>query len=304
MRRSPGVAVLAVLLVVAAAGCGAAGSDDSPDGRLQVTATTPVVADLVRNVGGAGVEVRQLLPAGADPHEHEPRPSDAAAAAGSAVVFRSGGDLDAWLAEVATPEVDEVALLDSLPSDARSESHWWHDPRYAVAAVRTISAALAEVDPLGASSYRRRAAAYLRELRRLDRDIARCIDRVPARDRELVTTHDSFGAFADRYGVREAGSVLPARATHAQPSLGEIANLADRLERDRVAAVFPEPGSDPGLERALAGEAGAELGAPLWGDSLGPPGSSSAAYVDAMGANAAAMVEGFTGGRRSCEPLH
>ena len=300
MRRSPGVGVLAVLLAVTAAGCGDAGSEDAADDHLQVTATTPIVADLVRNVGGSDVEVRQLLPPGADPHEHEPRPSDAAAAAESVVVFRSGGDLDAWLAEIATPEVDEVALLDSLSSDDRSESHWWHDPRNAVTAVRAITDALVDADPAGAPSFRRRAAAYVSELRRLDHGIERCIERVPAGDRELVTSHDSFGAFADRYDVREAGTVLPARATQAQPSLGEIADLADRLERNRVAAVFPEPDADPGLERAIAGEAGAELGAPLWGDSLGPPGSSGATYVDAMSANAVAMVEGFTSGGHSC----
>jgi ABC-type Zn uptake system ZnuABC Zn-binding protein ZnuA len=290
---------------VALVACGgSSGVDDRSSGRIAVTATTPVVADLVRNVGGERVDVRRLLPAGADPHEHEPRPSDAAAAARSAVVFRSGGDLDAWLAGVLPDDGNEVALLDALPHAERGETHWWHSPIRAVVAVRTITRALTKADPAGSPYYRRRAADYIAQLRRLDREIARCIRSVPADDRELVTTHDSFGAFADRYRVRRAGTVLPGQSTQAQPSVGEIAELAAELRQDEVGAVFPEPGADPGLEQALAAEAGAVLGEPLWGDSLGPPGSSGATYLDAMSSNTAAMVEGFTGGARSCEPTH
>lgn len=303
--RPPGWVAAAAALLLAAAGCGAVGAEeDGTTGRVQVTATTPVVADLVRNVGGEHVEVRQLLPPGADPHEHELRPSDAAAVAGSAAVFRSGGDLDAWVDDLTVAgAAPDHALLGALPPEARGETHWWHDPRNAIVATEAIGAALARVDPSGAQVYRRNAAAYVRSLERLDREIARCFEGVPARDRELVPTHDSFDAFARRYDVRVLASVVPGRSTHAQPSIGETVALAERLRDDRVRAVFPEPGSDTGLERALANEAGAELGTPLWSDSLGPAGSSGATYLDAMSSNVEAMVEGFTGGARSCPEL-
>jgi ABC-type Zn uptake system ZnuABC Zn-binding protein ZnuA len=306
MRRLS--ALLIVLVLALAAGCGDDSGGSGSDAELTAVATTTEVADLARNVGAGRVDVRGLLSPGADPHGYEPRPSDAASIAEAGVVFKSGGDLDEWLDELvdtAGGDAQVVDLIDSVETiegDDETDPHWWQDPRNAVLAVAAIRDALIDADPDGRATYERNAAAYTRKLRGLDREIAACIDQVPEEKRKLVTTHDSLGYFADRYGVRVIGSVIPSLSTQAQPSAGDIAELVDQVRDEGVEAVFPEAGVSQRLEQALAREAGVEVGEPLWADTLGEDGSGAETYVDAMSANTAALAEGMSGGAVRCRP--
>ncbi len=299
---------LLLLLLAVAAGCGSGSEESGSDAELTVVATTTEVADLVRNVGGERVDVRGLLSAGADPHGYEPRPSDAASIVDAPVVFRSGGDVDGWLDELvdnAGGDAEVVDLIDSVETvEARdgADPHWWQDPRNAELAVAAIRDALIDADPGGRTVYERNAAAYMRELRRLDRQIAACVAKVPATRRKLVTTHDSLGYFARRYGIEVIGSVIPSLSTQAQPSAGDIAELVDQVRDEGVEAVFPEAGAGERLEEALSREAGASVGDPLWADTLGDDGSGAETYTDAMAANTAALVDGMSGGSVACRP--
>ncbi len=117
-----------------------------------------------------------------------------------------------------------------------------------------------------------------------------------------MTTHDSLGYFARRYGIDVVGSVIPSLSTQAQPSAGDIADLVDQVRDERVEAVFPEAETSELLEQALAREAGAQVGDPLWADTLGGEGSGAETYVDATASNTAALVEGMSGGAVSCRP--
>jgi len=218
------------------------------------------------------------------------------------VVQRSGGDVDGWLADVVEQAGGSPTVVDVGAGRpyARSEPHWWHDPRNAAFAVRRIRGALRRAAPAGRAAFARGAAAELARLRALDRGIARCMAAVPASERTLVTDHDAFGAFAARYGIRVVGAVIPARTTQAQPSAGELSRLAATIRREQVRAVFPETSLSPRLARAIARETGAAAGYALYGDSLGPAGSDGATYVQSEAHNADAMLRGFTGGRRGC----
>jgi zinc/manganese transport system substrate-binding protein len=299
------VALLAAGAVIA--GCGS--DSGSSDAAVSAVATTPQVADLVRNVGGERVDVHGVLAAGADPHGYEPRPSDAASIADAAVVFKSGGEVDDWLDELvdsAGGDAEVIDLIDSLDTleDAQGETdpHWWQDPRNAVRAVKAVERALSEADPDGRTVYQRNAVAYVRQLQRLDARVAACLAKVPDAKRKIVTTHDSLGYLARRYDVEVIGSVIPSLSTQAQPSAGDIADLVDQVRDEGVEAVFPEAGADERLERALSRDAGAEVGDPLYADTLGEEGSGAETYVDAMSANAEALAEGMSGGTVRCRP--
>jgi zinc/manganese transport system substrate-binding protein len=319
------VAALLLLLAtaLAATACGDSGSTDGSGGSSQaaVVATTTIAADLVRNVGGERVHVDALVPAGADPHGHEPRPSDAVAIAEAEIVVKSGGDLDEWLddlIESAGGDATEVTLLDSVNTiegghaqeedEAHADEaheddvdpHWWQDPRNAILAVGAIRDALIEADPDGRRTYERNARAYTSELRALDDEIERCMERVPPEKRKLVTTHDALGYFAERYDVEVIGSVIPSLSTQAQPSAGDVEALVEQIEDEGVEAIFPEAAVSQRLERAISRESGAEVGAELWTDSLGGDESGAETYLDAMRANAGALAQGMSGGRVSC----
>jgi ABC-type Zn uptake system ZnuABC Zn-binding protein ZnuA len=303
MCRFRSIALAVLALVVAACGEGS----PSGDAELTVVATTTQVGDLARNVGGDRAAVRTLLTPGADPHGYEPRPSDVRSISDAAVVFKSGGELDRWLDDVienAGGDAEVVTLIESVETIGSQEAdpHWWQDPGNAVLAVREIEAALIAADPGGRQTYARNAQAYTAKLRELDREIAACMRRVPDRQRKLVTTHDALGYFAARYDVEVVGAVIPSLSTQAQASARDVQALVDQLRAEGVEAIFPETALNQRLERAIAREAGVEVGEPLWADALGPKGSSGETYVDAMAADTASMVTGMTAGEVSCRP--
>lgn len=296
-----------MLAVTAATVLGACTSDESSDGdALRVVATTPLVADLARQVAGTRADVDVILSPDSDPHEYEPRPSDARAVAEADVVLRSGGELDEWLTDLvdaAGGEADVVSLVeavDPIEDDGEADPHWWHDPRNAGLAVQAIRDALARADPGGRDDYARNAKGYLRRLRALDARIASCMDALPASRRKLVTTHDALGYFARRYDVEVIGSVIPSLSTEAQPSAGDTADLIDQIERDDVRVIFAESSVNSRVEDAIARETDAAVGDRLWADGLGPAGSSGETYLAATAANAEAMARGFTAGARGC----
>jgi ABC-type Zn uptake system ZnuABC Zn-binding protein ZnuA len=138
-------------------------------------------------------------------------------------------------------------------------------------------------------------------VRGLDEGIARCIAAIPAADRKLVTDHDAFGYFANRYGLEVVGAVIPALTTEAQPSAGELADLTELIRRESVPAVFPESSVPDDLADAIAADSGASADQELYGDTLGPEGSRGATYLGMEEANADAIVRGLTGGRRGCQ---
>jgi ABC-type Zn uptake system ZnuABC Zn-binding protein ZnuA len=308
IRRGLPALVVVGLSLFAATGCG---TDEVSSGGESVAAvaTTTQVADLARQVGGDRVDVRQILQPNSDPHGYEPRPSDAAAVADADVVLRSGGDLDEWLGDLienAGGDARTVELIDAVETiggeGEEPDPHWWQDPRNARLAVAAIAAELGKADPAGRERYRANARAYSRRLTRLDRGVAACIARIPGRRRRLVTTHDALGYYADRYGIAVVGAVIPSLSTAAQPSAGDTQRLVDQIEELGVEAIFPESSIDPKLEQAVARETGAEVGRPLWADTLGPEGSDGETYVESIQSNTAALVVGLTGGAERCRP--
>jgi ABC-type Zn uptake system ZnuABC Zn-binding protein ZnuA len=297
VRRAASIVTAAC---AALAGCGGGGD------RAPVVATTTQAGDIARSIAGSGPGVRTLLRANADPHDYEPRPSDVRALSEAKLVVRSGGDVDGWLDRVlsrAGGRPAAVTLIDYVRRqrpDGKLDPHWWQDPQNAVRAVPPLREALSRLDPGGRAEFRANADAYVRRLRRLDRGIARCVAAVPRAERKIVTTHDSLGYFAHRYGIEVEGALIPSLSTQAQPSARDIQRLVRQIRRERVKAIFPESSLNPKLERAVARETGARTGGHLWADALGPPGSSGDTYIHALESNARALVEGMSGGTRSC----
>jgi ABC-type Zn uptake system ZnuABC Zn-binding protein ZnuA len=277
-------ALLALTVAFVAAGDGKVSAET--EDRPIVVATTTQAADLARNAGGGAVEVVGLLAPNADPHDYEVRPRDLRMLADADLVVRSGGDLDEWLQEAiegagAHARVltlsDHVQRLDDDP-------HWWQDPRNAERAVAAIARAL-NTD----------AGPYLERLRRLDRAVAACIGAVPRAQRKLVTTHDALGYYARRYGIEVVGAVIPSLSTRGQPSAGETAELVRTIRREGVDAIFAESSVNAKVEAAIARETGAEIGRPLWADTLGPSGSDGATYIASIESNTKAIADGLGG---------
>jgi len=311
--------VIALSLLVAALFIGACGgrnegsSEENASNKLMVVATTTQIGDFVRQVGGDTVDEHQILQPNSDPHDYEPRPADVAATAGADLVFLNGDNLDSWIEQlisVAGGSPTVVDLSEGIPEKILGETgaeeaseydpHWWHNPRNVEAAVSEIRDAMVEADPEHKADYEQNADAYLAEIEELDKGIQSCMDQVPAGERKLVTDHDAFNYFAERYGIEVVGAVIPSQTTQAQPSAGETADLITLIERENVKAIFPESSINPNLAQTIARQAGASADYTLYGDTLGEDGSDGDTYLKMEAANADAMVRGFTDGQESC----
>jgi zinc/manganese transport system substrate-binding protein len=289
-------AALAAGLV--AAGCGAAGPTGA-GGRPAIVVTTNILGDVVRHLVGDGAQVEVLMPPNADPHDFQASARQVAAMREADVLVVNGGGFEAGLDDtIAAARHDGVATFTALEHVDRlgHDPHFFSDPaRMATAAEALAGYPGREVPGLDAPAYRQRAATYVAGLRALDRQVASTLDRVPGDRRKLVTNHDVFGYFADRYGFRVIGAVVPSFTTGAQPSAGDLADLAATVRRAGVPAIFADTSSPAKLADALAGEAGNVQVVDLYSESLGPPGSPGATYAGMVRTNAdriAAALEG------------
>ena len=161
--------------------------------------------------------------------------------------------------------------------------HIWTSPKNAEGMVEEIAKGLGAADPDHASDYTQRADQYVGKLKELDTWVAAQFDRVPAKDRVLVSGHDSLRYFLHDYGIEFAGSILPSFEDNAEPSAADIDALVASIKEHHVKAVFVESSMSPKLAKTIADEAGVQVvdAETLYADSLGAPGSDGASYIGA-----------------------
>lgn len=273
------------------------------DARPVVVATISILADLADKVAAGVVQVRGIVPVGADPHTFEPTPGTARLVAGSQLVLRNGLGLEGWLDRLvgaSTVVRPVVTVTDGLSvqrvrdghGSEAPDPHLWMDPRLALGYVAAIERALAARFPAHAAHFAAHAQALLREIRALDVEAAAMVAALPSARRKLVTAHDAFRYFADRYGLKLVGSIW-GLSTETQPSAQEVARIVQAIRRERVPVVFVETTLSPRLMQRIAADAGVRVGEPLYGDSLGAPGSGADSYVGMMRANLRALARGL-----------
>ena len=293
---------LAALLVAGCSGSGGAGDGDGGGGGLRVVATTTQVADLAANVGGDRVQVTSLLKPGIDAHDYEPSPADIDAIARADLVVQNGVGLEEWLGDTIEssgydgPVVDASQGVRLRQVDGEADPHIWQDPRNAQRMAATIERGLAAASPADATAFAANLAAYTKELEALDAEVERQIDSLA--NKKLVTNHDAFGYYLDRYGLELVGSVIPSFDTSAELSGRDIRDLVAKIEATGVKAIFSETTLPPKAAETIAAEAGVKVVTgedALYGDALGPPGSDGDTYLKMIRHNTATFVSNLSG---------
>lgn len=302
----------AILIAVFLAACGAA-PPASKDDRLQVVASTTIVGDVVRQVGGDDILLTVLTPVGADPHTFEPRPQDIAALSQAEVVFINGLGLEESLEPVLKANVkgrivqvsDGIEVLDFNPAQFEAgaghaggdddehmlgDPHTWMDPNNVMVWVKNIQAALAEASPAYADAFRSNAESYLAELETLDAWIRTETGNLPPERRKLVSDHASFGYFARRYGFEQVGLIVASLSSNASPSAQELAQIEDAILSLGIPVVFVGTTVNPALAQQIANDTGAKL-VRLYTGSLGAPGSEADTYLNFMRYDVQAIVD-------------
>jgi zinc transport system substrate-binding protein len=250
LKRSVALLLFAAVL----AGCAGSGSNAS-DGRTRVVAAFYPLAEAARQVGGAGAQVDDLTPPGAEPHDLEITTKQVDKIESAAAVFVMGHQFQPAVEDVAKLRNDHtVRILEQIPATKKrpDDPHVWLDPVYMKQIVGIVARELAKVDPAHASTYAANAARYEAQLDALDREFAAGF---AACDRkEIVTSHEAFGWLAQRYGLRQ--HAIAGIDPQQEPSANRIAELSDLAERDGVTTVFTEALVSPEVAETLAREAG------------------------------------------------
>lgn len=276
----------------------------SPPGKLAVVASTTVIADLVRNVGADTISLQALAPAGSDPHTFQPSPEGMKSLARARVAFFNGSGLEEWwgktVRSVGRKDLRIVELSNGIATlkgsgdehgpkhEASVDPHAWLDPILVKRYVEPIGEALAKADPAHAASYARGVGAYQRKLDELDAWIRTEIEKIPAARRKIVTFHNAFQYFANRYGLSVKGYVVASPGK--EPSAKALAELVRRIKADQVPAVFAEADFNPKILESLGRDAGVKVVTNLYDGSLsdGPPADS---YLNMMRHNVTTMVK-------------
>jgi ABC-type Zn uptake system ZnuABC Zn-binding protein ZnuA len=284
---------------VALAACGNSESEDGPT----VVATTGVVASIVEEVAGEDVEVVQLIPDTSTPHDFSLSAQDRAELEDADLIAYNGADLEAgvpiddaeapkWaLAEHAGPLLEfteagaheheegaDEGHEEETPAGDEEEAHSddphvWMDPTRVAEALPSLADGLAAADPENEADYRSRSEQLAGRLEDLDRELAREVEALPPADRELVTSHDALGYFADRYGFEVVATAFPASGAEAEPSADALAEVTEVVEETGVPALFSEEGDDPQVLEQVAAETGTEVVDDLLVEAPGPAGS-------------------------------
>ncbi len=302
-------AVIGALALAVACRAPAPGAPGSGEGvpqtgkeKLRVVATTTIVGDVVRAVGGDAIALTVLLPPGVDPHTFEPTPQDVAAVADAAVVFANGAGLERFLepllqnagghARLVT--VSEGIALRRLGGSAHEvDPHVWFDPLNVMVWVRNIARALRTLDPAHAEVYAANARRYEDELRKLDAWIRDQVARVPPEQRKLVTDHAVFGYFAQRYGFEQVGAIVPGGSSAAEPSAQALVALEETIREQKVRAIFVGKTVNPSLAQRIAEDTGVRI-VFLYTGSLSAPGGPADTYLKLMRYDVTAIVKALT----------
>jgi ABC-type Zn uptake system ZnuABC Zn-binding protein ZnuA len=300
----PRVALAAVCLAaLLVAGCSGSATDRATGGgELRVVATTTQVADLAANVGGDRVRVTSLLKPGIDAHDYEPSPADLEAIARADLVLQNGVGLEEWLAGTIQssgyngPVVDTSQGVALRQAEGEPDPHIWQSPRNAQTMAANIERGLAEAAPAHVATFEANLTAYTRQLEALDAEVERQINSLA--NKKLVTNHDAFGYYIDRYRLEFVGSVIPSFDSSAELSGRDIRDLVARIKATGVKAIFSETSLPPRAAETIAAEARVKVVVgedALYGDALGPPGSDGDTYLKMIRHNTATIVSNLSG---------
>jgi ABC-type Zn uptake system ZnuABC Zn-binding protein ZnuA len=260
--------------------CGSAPKSD--DNTLRVLTSTTFLADITQNIAGDRAQVDSLLPIGADPHAYQAAPADVAKITECNLLI-----LNERMIVKATTGL-------SPGKDAGNEHgvdpHMWLDPNLVIIYVENIRDGLIKLDTVGAETYKTNADAYIAQLKDLDTWIVEQVNTVPAERRLLVTNHEAVGYFAERYGFKVAGSVIPSFSSNAAPSAQEMASLIDEIKSLNAPAIFLDTADNNTLAKQIADETSVMIVDDLHLESL-TEGAPAATYIDMMKYNVSRIVE-------------
>jgi len=306
----------------------------SNDELPMIVVTTNILGDIVTQTVGDLAEVEVIMPVGADPHDFAPSARQAESMENADLLVTNGAGFEEGMLVIleqvessGTPVfsfADQIELIEfsgeehsdeehsdeehsdeekPTGTDAKAEEeehsggdpHIWTDPSRMITAVEAFGVEFASLDGVDAAAVEAQVQSYVDELIALDAEMDATLSTIPAEQRVLVTNHEVFGYFADRFAFEVVGAVIPSSTTNAEPSSAEVEALVALIEQEQIPAIFADTSSPTRLAEAIASSASGDVQVvALYSESLGEPGSGADTYIDMMATNAKLIADALT----------
>jgi manganese/zinc/iron transport system substrate-binding protein len=277
---------------------------------VMIVATTSMIADAVRQVGGGHVEVTALMGPGVDPHTYRQTHSDILAMSRADAVFWHGLYLEAQLEDFFASLASKrkvVALADTLPKEllrshyqyqGRYDPHVWMDPKRWIHVVRAAEAELGKLAPHAKTEFAANAARHIAEIDALASYAGGVLATVPKESRVLITAHDAFSYFGQAYDFEVLG--IQGISTESEAGLKQVETLVDTIVARKIGAIFIESSvSDRNIKALVEGAAArghkVVIGGQLFSDAMGPPGTYEGTYVGMIDHNVTIIARALGG---------
>lgn len=267
---------LALLVMVCLAAC-QSNPQSAEHGKKSIVVTYSILGSVVKDLIGDSANVVVLMPNGADPHQWEPSAKDIEILNKADLIVQNGLGLEGGMQKaldeakrngvrtfIASEHITirRVGEGEGIPTGdpdqalGAEDPHLWTDPL----TMKSVVAALGQQlkSNLGVDVDNRSSDLQAR-LDSLNNELSSTIAELPQTNRKLVTGHESMGYFAQRYGFKLVGAIIPSITTQAQVSASDLAALKELIQENNVKAIFTELGTSPAVAKAIGAETGVKV---------------------------------------------
>lgn len=268
--------------------------------QLKVTATTTMIADIAQNIAGDKLEVSSIVPTGSDPHTFEPIPADVEKIRQVQLVLMNGLSLEGWMTEFVENSgtkakvvitTEGIKTIKSATYDT-PDPHAWTDAANGIIYAENIKNAFVELDAANAATYEANFESYKAKLEALDAAVKTAIQSIPEKHRILITSHDAFQYYGQKYGLKM--DAILGTSTDAEAQISDFVRVQKAIQETGVPAIFIESTINPQQLQQLAKDNGISIGGKLFADSLDKPEKKAGTYIGMIQANTETIVKGLT----------
>jgi ABC-type Zn uptake system ZnuABC Zn-binding protein ZnuA len=301
MRRILIIIIASCLLAACQGGINRATGSSS----IHVLAVESFLADIAQNVAGDAFVVDTLIPVGVDPHGFEITPQDLVKIQKADILIINGCGFESWIQDSISNEVAGKKVIESCkglvsrvpgaqetPGDhGPTDPHFWLDPILVIQYVKNIRDSFISLDPEQKEHFTTNSENYINKLEDLNNWIKNSMHSIPLDQRKIITNHESFGYFADRYHFQVIGTIIPSISSEAAPSAQQLAALVNRIQLTGTKVIFLEKGTNTQLADQIASETNIKVVSNLYTHSLTSLNGDAPNYIEMMKWNTNQIVE-------------
>lgn len=309
MKKLSKITIMILILSTLLVGCGNNKENLNENGKINIVATTTIIGDAVKEIGGDKINLEVLMGPGIDPHLYKASAGDMNKMYNGDLIIYNGLHLEGKMSDVleqmekfskntyaAADILDSSKLIESEDFEGSYDPHIWFDVQLWIEIVKGIEEKIIELDPENQAYYRENAQNYLKKLEELHNYAKSRVEELPKEKRVLITAHDAFNYFGLAYGFEVKG--LQGLSTATEAGTADVRNLAEFIADKEISAIFIESSVPAKNMEALKNAVDSrgftvEIGGELFSDSLGNPGTEEGTYIGTVKHNIDTIVEGL-----------